>query len=1362
MIEKLIFFNKEGYQMNMNYDENQQLYSNNIFFDKNSTDTFKTQGIYVFEKIDGTNNTFDVELNKFQLFNTNGFSFLPKFDTTELTITNIESVNLNVNYHTKWVYANNIEKSFYPGMWCYFTGLNSYHNTDFNTTVVNTQVRKILAVETGRVLVYTQTANNIALPIFNIVNAKIVPINIIEIQQDLIGEPVWNESNLTSKLYTGKKLSVLSNTNNDKIYTVDKICNEYTRDYLTLAPNLFIPNAGDKLQINIELRTSNILVSNGQTTFDGTTYITLPYIPSFLKVGDSIIAQPKNVPLSLTNTATFQILSIDKSTNNIGVNAFTAIETNDCYIYLATNVFTIEQDIVLDNNNLYSLPLTYFTIVNKYANELKDVAGGQTLSYNTVTDSLEIKSDYTDSYFTITVNKLDINNTVTNYPVTNSQHKIYAINTTEELVEHDELDKNATNYNRNIVFNTIDSLGLKININGKDYYTPFNTDVSTTIGDFITGYNTQLGQLGIQITQTTSTILGDTLNINSEFPNIPIYVETKLGDGTIYYIKYAQIIFQNIKTHLLITINDEEFSVPFNLTDSQTVTDWVNTHFEYLKTLGILVINTGSTLYIHLLDAERFLSLQYNIGYLPKSGDLSIYETLYYTNSEGSVISGNEISCVSGLYNFLDYYSIGQKIDITGATHVPQNISYNIIGLTNNKIALSYQGAYWNQTPSTFINIVSDYFIRYPKFGTSELGNKLHFKWSWKNTQLNDFFLYDFSGTQLKPALTNFPAYNGPIPLCGTNGEYELKLNKLPNTDINEIGNPLKQQTVFDIIENELPFTDVADDNLLEPNPLQVFVGYKGSYEGWNKARLYLDVIEDLSFTRTTNINTIDDLWVWNDNYVEIQNVSILNPINFVEFGFRIGQKIHFTYEDTHTDLQKIGTLNNSGKAFTIKTVYPTKIVFEESVESETSVKSVPTNVLPYYDNYGNVILMNRILKITINVLPKNIAYFDVFGESEDEDERFAINLNNRNLNILKMQDFFIFKEVDIKENGVDWILLNRKRKELIEIYPEIFNNLSNYKSVIQAINFFGYNDLIFSEYFQNIDPENKKFGQLFNMELLNIFEKNVSGYSYSNLGYENLRNKGFRKTNLFSLNYKITDEDGNFINAYSLEEVKIKLLGLKKWLTENILPFGTKITDINGKYKMTNDFVIQHDTYMSKNFRVEEYAAPVDFDVAGYLAPVSQGSNLYDINVQFKSLEPVDWFKYVIRTFNLEQWTNASYLPNSYVFHYNRVWTNTLQTNIIDEPGFSSAWIETSIDNISNVQIISDYKYDLSDVSFTCNELIDPYFVVEVYWHSGYALTKKTIKSYSLPITRQPAQNIYPINLSLFDMNFDFDFSTI
>ena len=154
-----------------------------------------------------------------------------------------------------------------------------------------------------------------------------------------------------------------------------------------------------------------------------------------------------------------------------------------------------------------------------------------------------------------------------------------------------------------------------------------------------------------------------------------------------------------------------------------------------------------------------------------------------------------------------------------------------------------------------------------------------------------------------------------------------------------------------------------------------------------------------------------------------------------------------------------------------------------------------------------------------------------------------------------------------------------------------------------------------FDKFFKLLSPNMKES----DFKALIEFSEQLSE-EYSNLAYENLRNTGYRKTNLFSLNYKITDFDGNFINAYSLDEVKTKLLGLKKWLTENIIPLGTKIIDITGKYTLPKNFYIKHETYMNKNYKVEEYGEPVDCDVKGYLQPTSNGSDMFDISVEFKS----------------------------------------------------------------------------------------------------------------------------------------------
>jgi hypothetical protein len=137
--------------------------------------------------------------------------------------------------------------------------------------------------------------------------------------------------------------------------------------------------------------------------------------------------------------------------------------------------------------------------------------------------------------------------------------------------------------------------------------------------------------------------------------------------------------------------------------------------------------------------------------------------------------------------------------------------------------------------------------------------------------------------------------------------------------------------------------------------------------------------------------------------------------------GFKKGQIISFSFDDNNSDNKKIATLNNAGKKFKIKNVVNNKITITTLFENETSIKNVAKTTFPYYDIDGITALTeNRALTVTMKVVDKIIAYFDIYGESEGEDERHDINLNNRNLNLLKMQDYFIFKEVDIKEKGID------------------------------------------------------------------------------------------------------------------------------------------------------------------------------------------------------------------------------------------------------------------------------------------------------------------------------------------------------
>ena len=69
--KNLIWYNKEGDYLNFRYSDTTDRFEGNILFHENSTDTFKTYGLYMFERI----LAFEYEvpdvltLAKFQLFN---------------------------------------------------------------------------------------------------------------------------------------------------------------------------------------------------------------------------------------------------------------------------------------------------------------------------------------------------------------------------------------------------------------------------------------------------------------------------------------------------------------------------------------------------------------------------------------------------------------------------------------------------------------------------------------------------------------------------------------------------------------------------------------------------------------------------------------------------------------------------------------------------------------------------------------------------------------------------------------------------------------------------------------------------------------------------------------------------------------------------------------------------------------------------------------------------------------------------------------------------------------------------------------------------------------------------------------------
>ena len=91
-------------------------------------------------------------------------------------------------------------------------------------------------------------------------------------------------------------------------------------------------------------------------------------------------------------------------------------------------------------------------------------------------------------------------------------------------------------------------------------------------------------------------------------------------------------------------------------------------------------------------------------------------------------------------------------------------------------------------------------------------------------------------------------------------------------------------------------------------------------------------------------------------------------------------------------------------------------------------------------------------------------------------------------------------------------------------IYPYI----GSYKSIINAINFFGYNDLELNEYYRNIDTNSANFLKLFKVEIPDIFDNSVEGWTENDFIKHTMPNDNFEDTNLFNLTYFITDKEGN------------------------------------------------------------------------------------------------------------------------------------------------------------------------------------------------------------------------------------------
>lgn len=671
---------------------------------------------------------------------------------------------------------------------------------------------------------------------------------------------------------------------------------------------------------------------------------------------------------------------------------------------------------------------------------------------------------------------------------------------------------------------------------------------------------------------------------------------------------------------------------------------------------------------------------------------------------------------------------------------------------------------------SDFLLIKSREYLRRPRenFETNNDVN-VKYKWHWETDQVPEIFLYDFSGSQLQQSGPY--AYTGQTPLPS------IRLNSTPNRDLEKIDDPNAQQTIFDNIEYQLDFIDSTTNIDFTPESLNLFIGFNSKVEGYISNNLILSKIEDIETNFIVDQNDPNSEIKFvnnNDNDNDIIEIK-LDENSQVDFfldendnrrNLKRGQIIELKIRDlTSQEDQYISS--NSGKKFKIKDVFVRELILEE-IDNELNNETL-------FDE-------NITFEFSIKVMPKILGNFSIFGQTEVEDIRYKIELGNTG-KLIDPEDIYIFKEYDINEMGIDWDFLNKKRREMLLIRPEIYNYIGSYKSIINAINYFGYNELELFEYYRNTNRISENFNKLIKIEIPDIFDNTTDGWTEQAFVLNTFPNKNYEETNLFNLTFRITDKKGNSQLHFSLDEIIKKLMGLKDWLEKNIIPITHNILDITGQTDFVLNKSVIHDQYEVEHLKINSTMTPINFTVPeAYVLPVNSGSTQYNAvvrpEVSSSDFLP-DWYVINIKTYQTHpEWEPfKNYMIDDKVLWRGDIWQSLINNNITKNPlefdnisewnanisyifgqtvKYNNDIYQLIVDNIgptgdnpfnnSNwerinswrkvkiqpVQILKEWRNvnDLSDYNFTVDTNIDPFVMISITSDNGYGQNYTVKKS--------------------------------
>ena len=616
-------------------------------------------------------------------------------------------------------------------------------------------------------------------------------------------------------------------------------------------------------------------------------------------------------------------------------------------------------------------------------------------------------------------------------------------------------------------------------------------------------------------------------------------------------------------------------------------------------------------------------------------------------------------------------------------------------------------------------------YIRKPR-ENYEGDTQVEYVWTWVDDTVPDIFIYDFSGTQLPKT--------GPYAYIGEKPLQTIYLNSTPNTDISKTASSSYQQTIFNEVVTTLDYINSTTDVSYMPEPLELFVGFNSQNEGTVTSTLLLLRREDISLTFITT--------AYNSNIVSFQTntdpttgipygVITLNNNSNENFlygstgsvtGLKVGQLLQVTLQDNTNTISNKYVSSNNGITFKITQIYIRTMI----VQFYNGTFVTESTIIQNYPSNGNITYLTS----TFKVLDNEIGRFILTGQTEIEDIRYKVELTNLGKNITA-DDVFIFKTYNIKEQGVDWIFLNQKRKEMLLVKDSIYPYIGSYLAIINAINYFGYNDLLLYEYYQNINSNSTSYGQLFKVEISGIFDNQVPGWNSVDYLSWTMPNPNYEDTNLFNLTYLITDFYGNIVLLYSLDEVQIKLGGLKNWLQSNVIPISHKILDITGRTDILAPSSITHKNYNVKLFNIDQSMSPIDFNInEAYLMPVNSGSTVYNVVIDFGTAafdNPPDYltnvipnyFSLKVRTYHTyPEWKPfITYQDGNVVEYYKQNYVSVISNNRLNDPRKYQNSPKWNINNNYQQGNIVEYKRNFyeyigtqSSLSGATNSLVSPF----------------------------------------------------